>query len=147
MINETQYKSVQLFYKISVPKNFAKLTRKHLCWISFLVNLQAFSLHFIQQETPAQVFFCKFCETFNNIFLTKHRPMPKTPKIGPTPLTPFFLTHAKILWTHATQATFLTHAKILWTTPPKPPTPNFDPRHLRYSRHPDTHVTHATHTI
>ena len=51
----------------------------------------------------------------------------------------FFLTHAKILWTHATHAThanFLTHTKILqaqatdakvWPTPPTNP---------RYSRHP-----------
>ena len=51
-----------------------------------------------------------------------------------------FLTHAKILWTHATHGIFLTHAKILQThaMPPTPPT------HSRYSC---THVTHATHAI
>ena len=61
-----------------------------------------------------------------------------------------FLTHAKILWTHATHskilthsthAFFLTHAKILqihathtkvWPTPPT---------------NPRTYATHATHTI
>ena len=46
------------------------------------------------------------------------------PKFQCKPPKPFFLTHAKILWTHATHskisthptyAIFLTHAKIFWT--------------------------------
>ena len=58
------------------------------------------------------------------------------PKFQSKPPTPFFLTHAKILWTHAThskmstQATyaiFLTHAKLFWTDA--------------------SNATHATHAI
>ena len=29
----------QMFYKIGVLKNFAKFTRKHLCWSHFLIKL------------------------------------------------------------------------------------------------------------
>ena len=33
-----------MFFKIGVPKNFAILTGKHLCWSLFLIRLQAFRL-------------------------------------------------------------------------------------------------------
>ena len=33
----------QMFYKIGVPKNFAKFTGKHLGWSHLLINLQAFT--------------------------------------------------------------------------------------------------------
>ena len=47
----------------------------------------------------------------NNTFLTKRlRPTRPMPKFQPTPPTPFFLIHAKILWTHATYAKISTHA-------------------------------------
>ena len=81
------------------------------------------------------MFSCNFYEMFSNFFLTKYlRPTPPTPKSRPTNV---FLTHVKILWIHVTHAKiqthaihpiFLTHAKFYKPTPPKSPTPKFDPR-------------------
>ena len=56
----------------------------------------------------------------NNTFLTKRlRPTRPMPKFQPTPPTPFFLIHAKILWAHATYAKISTHAtyqvNFFWT--------------------------------
>ena len=63
---------------------------------------------------------CKFCETLNNTFLTKHlRPALPIPKFRPTPLTPFF--------------------------DPRRPHQNFmDPR---YPRHQPQNLTHTTHAL
>ena len=56
------------------------------------------------------MFSCKFCEVFNNAFLTKHlRPTPLTPKSRPTPPTP--------PTTPPTHATHATHAPTLPTPP------------------------------
>ena len=44
----------QRFLKISVLKNFANFTGKHLCWSLFLIKRQLFS--------------CEICEIFKNIF-------------------------------------------------------------------------------
>ena len=52
--------------KISVLKNFAIFTGKHLCQSLFL------SCHFIKKETLAQGFSCDFCKIFKNTFFTKH---------------------------------------------------------------------------
>ena len=86
---------------------------------------------------------CKFCKTFNNTFLTKHlRPTTPIPKCQPTPPMTFFLTHANILWTHATHTKISTYATyaIFWPTPkffgPTLSTPPTNPR---------SHATHATH--
>ena len=47
----------QLLFKISVLKNFANLTGKHLCWSLFLLKLQ---------KTLTHTFSCKICELFKN---------------------------------------------------------------------------------
>lgn len=58
-----------------------------------------------------------------------------------------FLTHAKILWTHATDtkistdASYVTHAKVLWTYNTHATHEKIWPTHLRYYA---THATHAT---
>ena len=52
----------EVFYKISVLKNFAKFTRKHLCRSPFLIKLQASASNFVKKETLAQVVFCEFCK-------------------------------------------------------------------------------------
>ena len=53
-----------MFFKISVPKNSANFTGKHLCWSLFLTK---FFTHFIK-NTLAQVFSCEICEIFKNTF-------------------------------------------------------------------------------
>ena len=67
----TQRCSINVFLK------FAKFTVKHLCCRNtcpsvkhsiFLTKLQAYSLQLYQKETSAQVFSCKFCKIFKNIF-------------------------------------------------------------------------------
>ena len=141
---------MQLFCKIAILKNFAKFTRKHLCWnLSFFSDLQPETLS--NYRLLHRCFCCKFSEVFKNVFFIKHlRPIPKfrptlfffwpqpkfngptppTLKFQPTPPTPFFLTQAKMLWTHAK----------IW---PRPPTHPHYPRHPRYlaesvrSRRPD----------
>ena len=63
----------QMFFKIGVLKNLAIFTRKHLCWSLFLIKLQAWRpLHFIEKETPTQVFFCEYCEIIENSFFIEH---------------------------------------------------------------------------
>ena len=49
----------QMFLKICVLENFAKLTGKHLCWSLFLMMLQAWGTSTLlkrKKETPAWVF-------------------------------------------------------------------------------------------
>ena len=92
---------------IIYPKIWQSSQKNSCTRVSFLLNLQDFRMQLYLQETPAQVFSCKFCKSFNNTFLKKHfRLTPSTPKFRPTPVTPFvfLLTHAKILQTHATDA-------------------------------------------
>ena len=83
----------QMFLRISVPKNFTKITRKHQRWRCFPVNIEKFSrtvyfttfqwlllkivnkfinCHFIKKETLAQVFSCEFCEISKSTFFTEH---------------------------------------------------------------------------
>ena len=50
-------------YKIGAFKISAKFP-EHMCWIDFLIQLQAFRT----SETPARVFSGEFCENFNNTF-------------------------------------------------------------------------------
>ena len=55
-----------------VLTNFTKFTGKHLCQSLFLIKLQAKACNFIEKETLAQVFSCKFCKSFKNTFFTEH---------------------------------------------------------------------------
>ena len=48
-----------MFFKIGALKIFAILTRKHLCWILFLINLP-------------EVFSCEYCKTFKNNYFEKY---------------------------------------------------------------------------
>ena len=53
-------------------KNFAKLTRKHLCWSLFLIKLQV-DLQLYDEETPTQLFSCEICKNFKNIFFEEYQ--------------------------------------------------------------------------
>ena len=55
----------EVFCKKSVPKNFITFLAKHLRWSLYLIKLQAW-------ETPTQVFSCKICEIFKNIYFDEH---------------------------------------------------------------------------
>ena len=58
-----------MFCKRSVLKHFAKFTGKHLCQslIFNKIRPEVFT-NFIKKEALGQMFSCKFCENFNNIF-------------------------------------------------------------------------------
>ena len=58
-----------------VPKNFVKFTGKHLCQSLFFNKVAGLSaVYWFKKKTLAQVFFCEFCENFqNNLF---HRTPP-----------------------------------------------------------------------
>ena len=123
------------FCKIGILKNFAKITRKHLCWSLFFnkfAGLQPATL--FNKKTPAQVFSCKFCKIFNNTFY-EDTSDPRQPRRNFDSRHPrLFFTHTQILWTHAIQAI---HAIFF------DPRPNFtDPRHSRYPRQNLTHPIH-----
>ena len=56
-----------MFYKISVLKNFTKLTEKKPVLKSFEMKLQASGCNFIKKKTPALVFSKEFCDIFDPI--------------------------------------------------------------------------------
>ena len=54
--------ATQMFYKISILKNFANFTLKLLCWNLFLISADGLQLYL--KETPTQMFSCaKFLRT------------------------------------------------------------------------------------
>ena len=72
---EKQKQQPGLFCKNDVLKYFTKFTEKRLCWSLFLIRLlqaSAFRTAALLKETPAQVFFCEYCETFKNMYFEEH---------------------------------------------------------------------------
>ena len=63
----------EVFCKKGALKNFAKFTGKHLCQ-GLLFDRVASLMHatLLKKETLEQVFSCRFCEFFKNIFLKEH---------------------------------------------------------------------------
>ena len=60
----------EVVYKKDTFKNFAKITEKHLAGVSFLIKFQVErGLQHYCKETPALVFFCKFCEILRTLIL------------------------------------------------------------------------------
>ena len=66
--NTSRSSGLQMFFKIGALKSFANFTGKHLCWSLFLKTLQTCRLATLLKKTPTQVFFCKVCEIFKNLF-------------------------------------------------------------------------------
>ena len=64
--------SLQMFFKLGVLKNLAKFTGKPQCCTIFLIMFQAFKHAILLKGDSSQAFFCKFCQTFKNTFLTEH---------------------------------------------------------------------------
>ena len=52
----------QIFFKIGVPKNFAKFTGK----------LRPKACNFVKKETLVQMLSCEFCEILKNTFFIEH---------------------------------------------------------------------------
>ena len=65
-----------VFCKIFVLKNFAKFTWKHRCQSIFVNKVAGLKpCNFIKIETMAQMFPCKFCESFKNNFSYRTPPL------------------------------------------------------------------------
>ena len=62
----------QMFFKISVLKNFAIFAGKHLCWSLFLEKLQTWRSATLLKKTPIQMFSCEYCGIFKNTFFIEH---------------------------------------------------------------------------
>ena len=54
--------------KKSVLKKFTKFTGKHLCQSLYFNKVADLACNFVKIETPAQGFFCEFCEISKNTF-------------------------------------------------------------------------------
>ena len=63
---------MQRFFKISVPKNFA---RKRLCWSFSIIKLQVLGLHLYKKMAPARVFSCEIYETFKDTYFYRTPPV------------------------------------------------------------------------
>ena len=63
-----------MFCKKGVLKNFAKFTRKHLCWSLFLNKVLGLKSAILLKERPKhkQVFSYEFRKIFKNTFFTEH---------------------------------------------------------------------------
>ena len=60
----------QMFFKISVLKNFANFIGKHQYWSIFLTKLLAWRpATLLKKETPTQVFSCEICKIFIIYFI------------------------------------------------------------------------------
>ena len=66
--NFIQNRSLQMYFKIGVLKDFANFTGKHLCWSLFLIKVLT---NFIK-NSPIQVFSCEMWKNFKNTFSTEH---------------------------------------------------------------------------
>ena len=66
---QSQKQPHKVFYKKSVPINFGKVTRRHLCQSLFFNNVADLRpTTFLKIKTLAQVFFCEVLEIFKNTF-------------------------------------------------------------------------------
>ena len=74
LINNLRSSPRRCSLRKGVLRNFAKFRGKHLCQSLFfnkIIGLMPQVCNFIQKETMAQVFSCKFCEISKNTFFTK----------------------------------------------------------------------------
>ena len=88
MVSFSRTSRSKVFSDKSVLKNFAKFTRKHLCW----------SLK--KKNTPTQVFSCEFCEIFKNTSFYRTPPMAASvsgEKRTPTLIPVYLLTENECL--------------------------------------------------
>ena len=66
----------EMFFKIGIPKNFAKFTGKHLRHFLFFNKVARPQVCiFIKKEILAQVFSYEFCEIFKNNFFYRTLPV------------------------------------------------------------------------
>ena len=60
----------QVFFKISVLKNFATFKGQHLRWESIFKNVAGVQLY--EKKTSAHVFSYEYCQIFKNTYFTEH---------------------------------------------------------------------------
>ena len=63
-----QKQPIAVLCKKTVFKNVAIFKGKHLFWSLFLINLQDFRAATLLKKTPAQSFYCDYCEIFKTIY-------------------------------------------------------------------------------
>ena len=63
---------LQMFFKISVLKNFANFTGKHLRWSIFLIKLQALACNVIKKRPQHRCFPVKFEKFLKTPLFTEH---------------------------------------------------------------------------
>ena len=61
----------KVFFKKGIKRNFVEFIRKHVSKSLFLIKLSSVDLQ-LKNETPAQVFLCKFCKIRKNSFFAEH---------------------------------------------------------------------------
>ena len=119
---------MQSFCKIRILKNFAKLTRKHLCWSLFFNKFSCFQPTSLFSRKFQRRYFrvnlVKFLIILNNFLIIHLRPTP------PTPSTPFFWPTPKFYGltppTSKLDSRYLrTHALTLSTPPTYPRYPRY----------------------
>ena len=64
-----QKQPLEIIYKKAVFRNFAIFTRKHLCW-----SLFSWPTTLSKRDYIKQVFSCKYCKIFKNIYFEEHPP-------------------------------------------------------------------------
>ena len=70
ILGETSRSSLsQMFFRISVLKNFGNFIGKHQRWSIVSIKLQAWTL---LKRDSTQVFSCEICDIFKNTFFTEH---------------------------------------------------------------------------
>ena len=62
----------QMFFKISVLKNFTNFTRKHLCWSLILIKLQAWFAVTSLKRLKHRCFLVKFAKFLRTHFFIEH---------------------------------------------------------------------------
>ena len=62
----------QMFLKISVLKNFANLTGKHLCWSLFLIQTLLDSVDSVKKRLQHRCYLVKFAKFLKTLFFIEH---------------------------------------------------------------------------
>ena len=71
--NGSNRSNLFFFMKKAVPKNFAVLTGKYLCWSLFFNKVPSLGLQLkIRKEAPTHVFSCECCKIFKNTYFEEH---------------------------------------------------------------------------
>ena len=73
-VSKVTMKTQERYYPIIFSEAVARECSLKYVFVKLWQNLEEtpVSDSFLKEETPMQVFFCKFCEIFKNTFFTEH---------------------------------------------------------------------------